>query len=267
MRKQNTVDWQSKPIAKTIIKFWNHIKFRNYGYSSNDYERGFLGIDNMDWMNFQSKMHYIVDTCKWKSRAIKARIKTLFACAQFWKLPKVIEQFQATVYQVERDLNEQYDKNSNLEEQLESAVEQIIEERWDNGQLNAIIKENYVNPKRGTNFLDETHEDYLSNLSSICFVYEGYGLRIPDQFLSDKEAEDRMWNEFEQGRCDAADFGPDDFDYFRFQIDKSFYDSSKIWNEELLPKYEQERKDKEEAEADRKETKARLKKLEESDAN
>jgi|ETNmetMinimDraft_33_1059910.scaffolds.fasta_scaffold67123_1 hypothetical protein len=250
-----------------VQKIWNHIKYRSRGYGTPDYQEGFLGIDTMGWMNFQSKMHHIVHTCKWKSRAIKARIKTLFACVQFWKLPKVIEQFQATVYQAERDLNEQYDKNSNLEEQLESAVEQIIEERWDNGQLNAIIKENYVNPKKGTNFLDETHEDYLSNLSSICFVYEDtYGLRVPDQFLSDKEAEDRMWEGFDH-RYDYHFDAVDDFDYFRLQIDKTFYDYSKIWNEELLPKYEQERKDKEEAEADRKETKARLKKLEESDAN
>ena len=222
-----------------IQKIWNHIKYRK-GFGTPDFQEGFLGISTMGWFWHQHRIHRIVDTFKWKYRAIKERTKTLAACTQSWKIPKVIEQFQDAMYQAERDLNEQYDKNSNLEEQLESAVEDIIEARHD--CYHSVIGKNIFSRKRGVKFLDVSHKDYEEDLESIRDLYEGYGLRLPNGFLSEKKAEDRMWNDFDNSRCEAADFGPDDFDFFRYQIDKSFYDSSKVWNEEILPKLEKEKK-------------------------
>tara|TARA_B100000315_G_scaffold232798_1_gene245351 strand:+ start:686 stop:1438 length:753 start_codon:yes stop_codon:yes gene_type:complete len=232
-----------------VSKIWSHIKYRSRGYGTPDYEEGFLGIDTMGWMNFQSKMHRIIDTCKWKSKAIKKRTKTLFACAQSWKLPKVIEQFQDAMYQAERDLDEQYEKNSDLEEQLESAVEDIINARSWHNRYPSIIEANlFSNNKKKGKFLDESHKDYEDDLEDIRGLYEGYGLRIPDGFLSEKEIEDRMWEGYDR-RYDYHFDAVDDFDYFRCQIDKSFYNKSKVWDEERLPKLEKEKKDREEAEA------------------
>ena len=60
------------PIQKRLQKIWNHIKYRK-GYGTPDFQEGFLGISTMGWFFFQSKMHRLVDTCRWKYRAIKER--------------------------------------------------------------------------------------------------------------------------------------------------------------------------------------------------
>ena len=123
------------------------------------------------------------------------------------------------------------------------AVEDIIDARSWHNRYPSILEANlFSNNKKKGKFLDESHKDYESDLESIRDLFEEWGLRIPNQWLPEDEAEDRMWDEFDQSRCDAADLGPYDFDCFRFDIDKSFYDSSKVWNEETLPRLEREKK-------------------------
>ena len=229
-----------------VQKIWDHIKYRK-GYGTPDFQEGFLGISNWGWMNFQSKMHNLVDTFKWKYRAIKERTKTLSACSKFWKIPKVIETFQDAMYQAERELREQGEKNSKLHDEVVRAVEQIIDIRYYNGRYTSIIQGNLFNKKRGIKFLDESHKDYEDDLEDIRFLYEeDFGLRIPDQFLTEEEAEDRMWDGYDN-RYDGYP-GEDDFDFFRFGIDKSFYDSNKVCNEEFA-KIEEEKQQRKDAEA------------------
>ena len=257
LQDKRTIGDNSNPAnINPIQKIWNHIKYRK-GYGTPDFQEGFLGISTMGWFWHQHRIHRIVDIFKWKYRAIKARAKTLYACAQSWKIPKVIEQFQDAMYQAEREQREHLDTIDNLEGRVDRAIEQIIEERWDSCRLNSIIEEHWVNSDikfkdgadntkyfklRSAKFLDESHKDYESDLESIRDLFEEWGLRIPNQWLPEDEAEDRMWDEFDQSRCDAADLGPYDFDCFRSDIDKSFYDSSKVWNEETLPRLEREKK-------------------------
>jgi len=251
------------PGFRTLVsKIWSHIKYRSRGYGTPDYEEGFLGIGTMGWMNFQSKIHRIVDTCKWKYRAVKERIKTLIACSQFWKLPKVIEQFQDATYEAEREIRSLADDINNHTDRFDDLLEDLIE-RMDLGSLNV---DNWCNRKmptgtwkttkhsewikkyQGSKWLDESHEDYENDIENIRSLYEQWDIRIPSNFLTEAEAEDQMWKDCDN-RYDYHFDAVDDFDYFRIQIDKSFYNKSKVWDEELFPKLEKEKKDREEAEA------------------
>ena len=231
---KRTIGDNQHPIQKIL----NHILYKRGGFGTPDFEEGFLGLSTMQWFLYHTRLHRLVDTCRWKYRAIKERTKTLSACSKFWKIPKVIETFQDAMYQAERELREQGEKNSKLHDEVVRAVEQIIDIRYYNGRYTSIIQGNLFNKKRGIKFLDESHKDYEDDLEDIRFLYEeDFGLRIPDQFLTEEEAEDRMWD----GYDNRYDIGPDDFDFFRFHINESFYDSNKVWNEELA-KIEEEKK-------------------------
>tara|TARA_B100001971_G_C18165493_1_gene523915 strand:- start:114 stop:734 length:621 start_codon:yes stop_codon:yes gene_type:complete len=154
----------------------------------------------------------------------------------------IIKGFQETVYQAERELREMGDKNSHLHDQLVQAVEDIIDDRAE--RYPSVIGEN-VFRKRGVRFLDESHKDYEDDKESIHGLYEGYGLRIPDGFLSEKEAEDRMEDEYDRSRCEAADFYRDDFDFFRCRIHPAYYKTDKVWKEELATIEEEKQRTKE----------------------
>jgi|TARA_B100001964_G_scaffold198111_1_gene223652 hypothetical protein len=163
----------------------------------------------------------------------------------FWKIPSGIMAFQDAIYEAERELWSQSESIYKLSDKIDLLVEKIIDERWQRGQLNSIIEEHWryrnIKPKkdgdnikyfkyRGANFLDESHKDYERDLESIRDLFEDWDLRIPSQFLPDKEAEDRMWDEYDNRYCDYIG-GEDDFEFFRSLISRSFYNHHKVGRE------------------------------------
>ena len=99
--------------------------------------------------------------------------------------------------------------------------------------------------------IENAHSIYQKDeddFEDIRILYEDYGLIIPDGFLSEKKIDEREDDAYDH-RYDYHFDAVDDFDYFRFQIDKSFYNSTKVWDEEIFPKLEAEKKDREEVQA------------------
>jgi len=240
-----------------IQKTWNHIKYKERGYGTPDYEEGFLGISNSGWMNFQSRLHDIVDTCKWKYRATKKRSKILFACRKFWKIPSVIESFQLAMYKAEEEIWELTDKIYKDEEEKDRLLESTIEDRVGRGKLKSITekgwyykdaaslfdrkiisREEYLKNKE-TKIFDESHEDYEDDLEYIRDLHEEWGVRIDSKYLPEEEAEDRMWTDFDNSRCD--DSFEENFDYVRSFVDKDFYDYPKFLRKKFPEMYEKKK--------------------------
>tara|TARA_B100000029_G_scaffold496568_1_gene563067 strand:+ start:641 stop:1333 length:693 start_codon:yes stop_codon:yes gene_type:complete len=182
----------------------------------------------------------------WKFKNIKERSKILFACCQFWKIPSVIASFQDAMYKAEEEIWELTDQINKQSEEKDRLLDLVIDDRIDSGEFKSITekgwyyknaldlfnrkiisREEYLK-NRGTKIFDESHEDYEDDLQKMRRLYEEWGERIDSCYLPEKEAEDRMWNDFDNSRVEAADFGPDNFDTYRSWIDKNFYDHHKF---------------------------------------